>query len=484
MTALPRDTRDTLYNGEVEHAVIGAPLIEPAVIAAIAKVVRPEDFYLESCGWAFEAELQLYRDGKAIDTLTLEAELAQRDHWAGTGSVFLSDCISATPTALHAVSHGEVVADFSKRRRALDLSGALAKAALSSNGTFPAELALTAATLTKMSEGLKPSDKSRRVVHCDIEMLEPLKPLDEIVRGVLAAEQVNVWSGDGGIGKTYCAIDLCAAVAYGKTRWVDFDIVNGGPALIVDEQSGHRRLVRRVKNVLVGHGIEPQGRIAWLTFPHYKLVSQPKDADALRETIRAANARVVIFDSLLNVVESTGTGNPENDSVSMGDLFSVLRQVACECECTIILLHHVNRGGGYRGSTAIKDESDGLVILSRAGDSDVVRFKSEKLRDFEPFGFSAKLNFGSGTFNLSPMSVDDDKGERLSKTMIYCLDFWAGHGDSKIKDMAGPDSPFKEATIRSAVNDLVNMGRAVRRDSGGTGVIGTYGLPTQMTVTL
>ena len=115
------------------------------------------------------------------------------------------------------------------------------------------------------------------------------------------------------------------------TRWVDFDIVNGGPALIVDEQSGHERLVRRVRDTLTGHEIEPRGQIAWLTFPHFKLVSWPQDADALRETIRAVNARVVFFDSLLNVVESTGMGNPENDSVNVGNLFSVLRRVACEC---------------------------------------------------------------------------------------------------------------------------------------------------------
>ena len=146
------------------------------------------------------------------------------------------------------------------------------------------------------------------------------------------------------------------------------------------------------------------------------------------------------------------------------------------------MLHHVNRGGGYRGSSAIKDEPDGLVILSRADNSDVVQFKSEKSRDFEPFKFSARLNFGSGSFNLSPVSVGGDRSDRLSKSMNYCLDFWAKHGDSKIEDMVGPDILFKKVTIRSAVSDLVRLGRAARKDSGSAGVAGTYGLPTQVTI--
>ena len=126
-------------------------------------------------------------------------------------------------------------------------------------------------------EKLTPSNKSDRLlVHTDIETLEPIKPLDEIVRNVLAAGQVVVWSGDGGLGKTFCAVDLCAAVAYRMTRLVDFDIVNGGPALIVDEQSGHERLVRRVRDTLTGHEIEPRGQIAWLTFPTSNWFHGPK----------------------------------------------------------------------------------------------------------------------------------------------------------------------------------------------------------------
>lgn len=318
-------------------------------------------------------------------------------------------------------------------------------------------------------------------LHSDLETTGEIQPLDEIITGVLATEQVGAWSGDGGTGKTWSCFDLGVAVAY-ESKWIGFEM-KGGPVLIVDEQSGHRRMSRRMRDVLAGHDIRAKGRVSWLTFPHFKLVSRPKDAEALRAAIKATGARLVIIDALLNLVESK-VANPENDSVSIGALFSVLRGIAYEYQCAIILIHHTNRQGGFRGSSAIKDEGDFLVIVTRPNESSPIQFKSEKSRDHTPFKFSAQMNFAQGSFNLSSSSEGDEKEKRLSKSMNYCLEFWVKHGDSVIKDMAGPDAPFKENTLRSAINDLVTMGRAVRKDSGGSGVIGTYGLPVQRTITI
>ena len=196
-------TRDSLYDKSAEMSVIGCLLVEPTAFAEVADLPAG-DFHFKSCQYVFEAIQQLGRDGVAIDMLTVEAELKRRGHWAEVGSAFLSECLTATPYYTHVASYIEIIFDFARRRKAVDLSTALAKAAFSGNGMFPAELALTASILTKMSEGLKPSDKSDRLlVHTDIETLEPIKPLDEIVRNVLAAGQVVVWSGDGGLGKTF-----------------------------------------------------------------------------------------------------------------------------------------------------------------------------------------------------------------------------------------------------------------------------------------
>lgn len=466
--------RDTLYNGKAERAVVGSLLIEPVAASAVIEIVQPGDFYLEDCRRAFEAELQLIRDGKPIDLTTLEAELVRRGHWAETGISFLSEC-QILESALHADAYASVVANLSMRRKVLDEGNRLARAATSSGGPSTSELALVAASLSKISSGVKPSDKiDRLLIHTDLETWEPLEPLDEIVCGVLAADHVVVWSGDGGIGKTYCAIDLCAAVSYNKPKWLDFD-VKGGPALIVDEQSGHRRLVRRVREVLAGHEIVPQGHIAWLTFPHFKIVSEPQDADALREAIRAANARLVIVDSLLNIVESTGTINPENDSKRMADLFSVLRQIAIERKCGMVLLHHVNRSGGYRGSTAIKSESDGLVILSRADNSNIIRFKSEKMRDHDPLKFSTRLNFAPGVFNLSSTQAEATE-EHFSKSENFVLRYLGKCSQSSIDDIMEQADSCSANAARNAVYSLVNRGYVRRADNGGAGVKASYAL--------
>jgi hypothetical protein len=466
-------TEAILHDENAERSIIGATMVDPGVLPL---AVEPGDFYLESARYAFEVILSLHEHSQAIDTVTLEAELRRRNQWDAVGLSFLMRCERDLPTASNAASYAAIVRELALKRDVAGITQDLIKSVYCENGRYKHEVEHAIKKLTLIAEELKPATRADRfAVHCDLETLEPTKPLDEIVRGVQAAEQVNVWSGDGGLGKTYCAIDLCVSVAYNKSRWLDFEIANGGPTLVVDMQSGHDRMVRRVREVLAGHEIEPRGAIAWLTFPRFKLVSQPEDADALRAAIRAAGARLVVFDSLLNFVESGSSGNAENDSVAMGNLFAVLRQIACECQCAMILLHHVNRAGGYRGSTAIKDESDGLVILSRADDSDVIHFKSEKSRDYQPFKFAARLNFEPGSFNLSPCDAPADV-QRIRPSDEFVLRYLQEHPTATIEEVASNADVCSPRAAQLALYRLVKLGQVYRTNAGGRGVKACYAI--------
>jgi hypothetical protein len=92
------------------------------------------------------------------------------------------------------------------------------------------------------------------------------------------------------------------------------------------------------------------------------------------------------------------------------------------------------------------------------------------------------MNFEDGVFYLSPNKDSAKEDKSLSRSKQYVVDFITKRGDSKIADMAGVDAPFTESTIRGAVASLVNDGRLVRKDNGGSGVPGTYGLPQEIRV--
>src|SRR5687767_11823807 len=89
---------------------------------------------------------------------------------------------------------------------------------------------------------------------------EANEPLEFLVgdgnEGLITKGSVNLLVGDPGSGKTWAAIDLAVCVAMGK-KWLDL-ATKQTAVLIVDEESGPRRLQRRIFETLNGHLIQRQ----------------------------------------------------------------------------------------------------------------------------------------------------------------------------------------------------------------------------------
>lgn len=99
----------------MERAVIGAMLINPAVIAEVATILKPADFFLLAAGRAAEIIFALHDAGKEIDLLTVDTELKARK----IESVEASDLArwaAEIAIASHAVTHAEAVKKFSDAR--------------------------------------------------------------------------------------------------------------------------------------------------------------------------------------------------------------------------------------------------------------------------------------------------------------------------------------------------------------------------------
>ena len=104
---------------EAEEAVIGAAMVDPDQIPAIAAVIRPSQFFREKHGWVLEAIEAVYqRDGKTgVNAITIANELASRDRLETIGGqTFLHDVIRRLPTSIGAVFYAEVVRETASRR--------------------------------------------------------------------------------------------------------------------------------------------------------------------------------------------------------------------------------------------------------------------------------------------------------------------------------------------------------------------------------
>lgn len=300
------------------------------------------------------------------------------------------------------------------------------------------------------------------------DALQPQPPIDWICENILEAASVTVLVGDGGTGKTWAALDLGANVALGKA-WLGHH-VTGGPVLIVDEESGARRIARRMGKVLRAIGGDERAPLACVSLHRFDL-RDAKSAGELAGLIQAQSARLVIIDALADVMP----GADENAVKDVLPAMQSLRQIAELTGAALVVLHHTNKANGYRGSTAIKGAVENLVTVNKR--ESVLTFEFEKSRDAISAKFAAVMNFEDDRFYLTPAQAN--VGHKLSAAMQYVLRYLSEHGPSKTDDITGAADVCSEESARRAVFSLASQKLIERTDTGGRGGRGqsaVYGL--------
>lgn len=109
---------------EAEQAVIGSMLIDQDAITIASEIVFPEDFYNKQYGALYEAMLELYKEGKSVDVVTLQDRLKEKDVPDEVASLeYIGDIVAAVPTATHIRYYAGIVAEKSTLRKLIRLTG-------------------------------------------------------------------------------------------------------------------------------------------------------------------------------------------------------------------------------------------------------------------------------------------------------------------------------------------------------------------------
>ena len=111
-------------NLDAEMSLLGAVLIDEEVLADVSEHVKAKDFYDKRHAVIFDAMMRLYEKNKPVDLLTLTDELKRKKELDGVGgSAYLTELTNYVPTAAHAESYAEIVAQKAVRRRLIKASG-------------------------------------------------------------------------------------------------------------------------------------------------------------------------------------------------------------------------------------------------------------------------------------------------------------------------------------------------------------------------
>lgn len=311
-----------------------------------------------------------------------------------------------------------------------------------------------------------------RILSASDALLPPL-PVEWIVENFIEAGTLSAFYGDPGCGKTWSLLDLSVSVALGK-KWLDFD-TKQNTVLLIDEESGERRLMRRLGEVLRGHHADSTAPIFSVSYGRFDLGNRhdPRELESLIQTI---GAKLVIIDALSDIAP----GRDENATKDMKPILLALKSIAEDTGAAILVIHHSNKQGGYRGATTIKADVDIMIKVEKEKHKEIVTFTSEKIRDGAAVNFSARANWMTldpKEFWLDSFNAPNSK-RNYNKAQKYILQYLLAHGERPSKDIIDRRDPLVDPAAKTISNELTNLKAAllVERTDDGTTSAGIYKL--------
>jgi len=97
-------------NLDAEQSVLGAVLLDNAVLARVIEILQPEDFYRGPHRRVFAAMIDLFERDESIDLITLRERLEQKNLLEEVGgAAFLAALVDQVPTAANVAYHAKIV---------------------------------------------------------------------------------------------------------------------------------------------------------------------------------------------------------------------------------------------------------------------------------------------------------------------------------------------------------------------------------------
>ncbi|MBD5552271.1 MAG: replicative DNA helicase [Lachnospiraceae bacterium] len=108
---------------EAEQSVIGCMMISRDAITVAADILQEDDFYNRQYGLVFQSIVELNDSGNAVDVVTLQNKLKEKDAPPEVSSLeFVRDLMLAVPTAAHIRDYAQIVSEKAVLRRLIKAS--------------------------------------------------------------------------------------------------------------------------------------------------------------------------------------------------------------------------------------------------------------------------------------------------------------------------------------------------------------------------
>ena len=376
-----RGEEDYVYRQQLELAVLGAVILEPALLPDTLARIGMEAFQDTRCRAIYDAVLSV--DGE----LTLHSvmlHIAEGDRLESCGGPgFIGLTVEGAPADLDCAK--KLAALSAREQHARNLRMAADQA----QDGKPVDVDLLAAPATE-------AESVKTITLSALDSTDK-KPIPWVVKNYLATGDKIVLAGEPGVGKSFVALDLAIALATG-TKWIVMDTVQSR-VLYCDEENGEGMIGQRLQMLTRGsyRGKIPDDRLC-VTYQNGISFSNPAKWKSLLGIVDRFEPDFIVFDSLVRFHNLN-----ENDNSEMARFFN---QAIKPLPCGVIMLHHLNkpsndRPGGanrIRGASDIVASYDGAWILERTapGSLTLQQMKNRHVPEPPPLAIDFSENTETG----------------------------------------------------------------------------------------
>lgn len=212
-------------------------------------------------------------------------------------------------------------------------------------------------------------------------------PKEWLVDNLIGRGDIAMVFGDAGSGKTFIAIDLILAAALGRQFAARFPIKQPLKVAYCAGE-GIAGLPNRFAAAINKWHVSPSD----LTLTIYTDVPQLFDEQAEKSIytfVRELSERCEQINLLvIDTLHSAATGADENHARDTGRILDAAKYARSALGCTVLLIHHANRAGAYRGSSALHGAMDAMLQTRSADNVGILEcFKQKDAERFTPLYF-------------------------------------------------------------------------------------------------
>ena len=397
---------------EIEEAVLGAILLESESLVNVIDLLKPEIFYKDEHQKICQAIIDLEKDHKKIDILTITEQLRKNKTLEEVGGpYYVSKLTSRVSGSYHLEEHLKYVTDNYKFREIIRISTELTNLAYDNSLDIKEIIEFAEKELTQLSsDNIRNKTisikNSLKEVISDLEKINTNnKSLTGIKSGISCVDRItNGWQNSD-------LIIIAARPSMGKTgialKFANISAENNYPTAFFSMEMAHKQL--SIRSLAASMNIEPQvlrskiedsmwERISYHENKFYNIPLYIDDTPALkihtlrskiRRLVRKYDIKIVFIDYIQLMCGDKKNQNREGE---ISDISRGLKELAKEINIPIVVLSQLNRNlelrAGFKRPMLSDLRESGCLI----GDTLIQCPKHKKTYRIEELVYRKKFN--------------------------------------------------------------------------------------------